>query len=214
MYLHAYSGELAQHLLALPPLDNPPQLCTCTHTRARLLNPTNAASCRHRSWARTGTNIWASWHRSYRCCIASTSGPGQVYAHWSVKLAQCIPVLPPADNRPQLCRASWHSAHWRCILLTTSPGCVPARILGRARSPPTSAASCQQAALDADLHEYPGDLAQRLPALTPVDQQTWTCICRHVRASWRSACWRCLPLTIGPNCVMRASAVPIGTASC
>ena len=132
---------------------------------------------------------------------------------WSVKLAQCIPVLPPADNRPQLCRASWHSAHWRCILLTTGPGCVPARILGRARSQPTNAASCQQAALDADLHEYPGDLAQRLPALTPVDQQTWTCICRHVRASWRSACWRCLPLTIGPNCVMRAGAVPIGTAS-
>ena len=118
---------------------------------------------------------------------------------WSVKLAQCIPVLPPADNQPQLCRASWHSAHWRCILLTTGPGCVPARILGRARSQPTNAASCQQAALDADLHEYPGDLAQRLPALTPIDQQTWTCICRHVRATWRSACWRCLPLTIGPT---------------
>ena len=81
MYLHAYSGELAQHLPALPPLDNPPQLCACTHTRARLLNSTNAASCRHRSWTRTSTNIWASWHSSYRCCIASTSGPGQVYAH-------------------------------------------------------------------------------------------------------------------------------------
>ena len=51
----------------------------------------------------------------------------------SVKLAQCIPVLAPADNQPQLCRASWHSAYWRCILLTTGSGCVPARILGRAR---------------------------------------------------------------------------------
>ena len=66
---------------ALPSLDNPPQLCTCTNTRARLLNPTNAASCRHRSWTRTGTNIRASWLSSYRRCIASSSGPGQVYAH-------------------------------------------------------------------------------------------------------------------------------------
>ena len=214
MYLHAYSGELAQHLPALPPLDNPPQLCTCTHTRARFLNPTNAASCRHPSWtrpARTSVRVGTALTgvASHRQAVLDK------YMHtWSVKLAQCIPVLPPADNRPQLCRASWHSAHWRCILLTTGPGCVPARILGRARSQPTNAASCQQAALDADLHEYPGDLPQRLPALTPVDQQTWTCICRHVRASWRSACWRCLPLTIGPNCVMRACAVPIGTASC
>ena len=78
---HVSARILAQHLPALPPLDNPPQLCTCTHTRARFLNPTNAASCRHRSWTRTGTNIRASWHSSYRCCIASTSGPGQVYAH-------------------------------------------------------------------------------------------------------------------------------------
>ena len=214
MYLHTYSGELAQHLSALPPLEQPSPAETCTHTRARFLNPTNAASCRHRSWTRTGTNIWASWHSSYG--VAShRQAVLEKYMHtWSVKPAQCIPVLPPADNRPQLCRASWHSAHWRCILLTTGPGCVPARILGRARSRPTNAASCQQAALDADLHEYPGDLAQRLPALTPVDQQTWTCICRHVRASWRSACWRCFPLTIGSNCVMRACAVPIGTASC
>ena len=81
VYLHAYSGELAQRLPALPPLDNPPQLCTFTHTRTRLLNPTNAASCRHRSWTRTGTNIRASWHSSYWRCIASSSGPGQVYAH-------------------------------------------------------------------------------------------------------------------------------------
>ena len=69
------------NLPALPPLDNPPQPCTCTHTRARLLNPTDAASCQHRSSTRTGTNIRASWHSSCRCCIASTSGPGQVYAH-------------------------------------------------------------------------------------------------------------------------------------
>ena len=81
VYLHAFSGKLAERLPALPPLDNPPQLCTCTHPRARLLNPTNAASCRHRSWTRTGTNIRASWHSSYWCCIASTSGPGQIYAH-------------------------------------------------------------------------------------------------------------------------------------
>ena len=214
MYLHAYSGELAQHLPALPPLDNPPQLCTCTHTRARLLNPktlppvdTGPGRVPARTSGRVGTALTGV--ASHRQAVLDK------YMHtWSVKLAQCIPVLPPADNRPQLCRASWHSAHWRCILLTTGPGCVPARILGRARSQPTNAASCQQAALDADLHEYPGDLAQRLLALTPVDQQTWTCICRHVRASWRSACWRCLPLTIGPNCVMRAGAVPIGTASC
>ena len=84
VYLHVYSGELAQRLPALPPLDNPPpppQLCFCTHTSARWLNPTNAASWRHRSWTRTRTNIRVSWHGSYRCCIASTSGPGQVYAH-------------------------------------------------------------------------------------------------------------------------------------
>ena len=231
---------LPQCLPVLPPVDSRPWTCICTHTRVNWRSTcrhcllwTTLPSC-------VPAHILERDSSTLQTLPPVDTGPGRVpartsvrvgtvltgvashrqavldkYMHtWSVKLAQCIPVLPPADNRPQLCRASWHSAHWRCILLITGPGCVPARILGRARSQPTNAASCQQAALDADLHEYPGDLAQRLPALTPVDQQTWTCICRHVRASWRSACWRCLPLTIGPNCVMRACAVPIGTASC
>ena len=231
---------LPQCLPVLPPVDYRPWTCICTHTRVNWRSACRHCLLWTTLPSRVPAYILERDCSTLQTLPPVDTGPGRVpartsgrvgtaltgvashrqaildkYMHtWSVKLALCIPVLPPADNRPQLCRASWHSAHWRCILLTTGPGCVPARILGRARSPPTSAASCQQAALDADLHEYPGDLAQRLPALTPVDQQTWTCICRHVRASWRSACWRCLPLTIGPNCVMRACAVPIGTASC
>ena len=98
---------LPQCLPVLPPVDYRPWTCICTHTRVNwrstcrhcLLWTTlpscapahilerdcstlqNAASCRHRSWTRTGTNIRASWHSSYRCCLASTSGPGKVYAH-------------------------------------------------------------------------------------------------------------------------------------
>ena len=113
--------------------------------------------------------------------------------------------------------------YWRCILLTTGPGCVPARILGRASSQPTKVASCRHPALDADLHEYPGDLActsfagvdsrrqadldvylqartgdlaQRLLALPSVDKRPQLC-----RASLCSAYWNCLLLTTGPSCV-------------
>ena len=43
-----------------------------------------------------------------------------------------------------------------------------------------------------------GGLAQRLPALTPVDKHTWRGICKLARASWCSACMRCLPLIIDP----------------
>ena len=187
-----------QCLPVLPPADYQPWTCICTHTRVNWRSTcrhcllwTTLPSC-------VPAHILERDCSTLQTLPPVDTGPGRVpartsgrvgtaltgvashrhavldkYMHtWSVKLAQCIPVLPPADNRPQLCRASWHSAHWRCILLTTGPGCVPARILGRARSQPTNAASCQQAALDADLHEYPGDLAQRLPALTPVDQQT------------------------------------------
>ena len=200
MYLHACSGELAQHLPALPLLDNPSPAVYLHTYKSEIPQPYKRCLL--------STPVLDAYRHEHPCELAQLL-PGVAshrqavldkYMHtWSVKLAQCIPVLPPADNRSQLCRASWHSAHWRCILLTTGPGCVPARILGRARSQPTNAASCQQAALDADLHEYPGDLAQRLPALTPIDQQTWTCICRHVRTSWRSACWRCLPVDNRPQ---------------
>ena len=82
----------------------------------------------------------------------------------SGKLAQRLPALDPVNNRPQLCRVSWSSAYRHCILLTTGPGCVPERIQGRACSPPklTTAASCPQPPLDAYLHDYLGELAQRL----------------------------------------------------
>ena len=249
---------LPQCLPVLPPVDYRPWTCICTHTRVNLRSTcrhcllwTTLPSCvpAHilerdcstlqtlphvdtgpgRETARTSGRVGTALTgvASHRQAVLDK------YMHtWSVKLAQCIPVLPPADNRPQLCRASWHSAHWRCILLTTGPGCVPARILGRARSQPTNAASCQQAAMDADFHEYPGDLAQRLPALTPVDQQTWTCICRHVRASGPgpapagvashsqsaptvscelvSAYRHCLLLTTGPSCVPEAESTKTG----
>ena len=134
-------GRTGQRLPAVPPLDNPPQQCSCTHTRARLFNSTNAASCRHRSWTRTGTNIRASWHSAYRCCI----GPVNKQSWTSI----CTHA-----------RTSWHSAHWRCLLLTTGPGCVPAHILGLARS------------------------------LPPVHNWPWTCTCTNTWATWRSICRR------------------------
>ena len=81
----------------------------------------------------------------------------------SGKLAQRLPALDLVNNRPQPCRVSWSSAYRHCILLTTGPGCVPERIQGRACSPPTTAASCPQPPLDLYLHDYLGELAQRLP---------------------------------------------------
>ena len=212
VYLHAYSGELAQRLPALPPLDNPPQLCTFTYTRARLLNPTNAASCR--------PVLDANRHEH----------PGE--------LAQLLPALHRVVKRSwtSICthaRASWHSAYWRCILLTTGPGCVPARILGRASSQPTNAASCRQPALDEDLHEYSGDLAQRfagvdscrqadldvylqactgelaqrLLALPPVDKRPQLC-----HASLCSAYRHCLLLTTAPAVYLLAYSASLLTA--
>ena len=70
---------------------------------------------------------------------------------------------------------------------------------GKLAHRPTTSASCRPSALDVYLHEYLDKLAQRSPALTPVDKQTWTCICSHAQASWRSACRHCLALTIGPE---------------
>ena len=43
VYLPTYSVEQAQCLPALPPEDKPPRLCACTHTRAKLLTPADAA---------------------------------------------------------------------------------------------------------------------------------------------------------------------------
>ena len=147
---------LPRCLPVLPSVDYRPWTCICTHTRVnwrstcrhcllwttlpscvpahilerdssilQTLPPVNAGPGRvpARTSGRVGTALTGV--ESHRQAVLDK------YMHtWSVKLAQCIPVLPPADNRPQLCRARWHSAHWRCILLTTGPGCVPARILG------------------------------------------------------------------------------------
>ena len=209
---------LPQCLPVLPPVDYRPWTCICTHTRVNWRSTcrhcllwTTLPSC-------VPAHIQERDSSTLQTLPPVDTGPGRVpartsvrvgtaltgvashrqavldkYMHtWSVKLAQCIPVLPPADNRSQLCRASWHSAHWRCILLTTGPGCVPARILGRARSQPTNAASCQQAA--------------------------WTRICTNTRATWHSVCRRWLPSTSRPGRVSagmygRAGAAPAGVAS-
>ena len=190
------SGELAQRLLALHPVDNRPRLWTCTHTRASSLT-------------------------AYQRCLLSTSGPGRGFARipgrpgtafagvdsrrpadldvylqaCTGELAQRLLALPPVDNRPQLCHASLCSAYRHCLLLTTGPSCVPARILGELAHrlptlPPvdnrpwartctytwaswgriTGVASCQMA-LDMYLHTCFGELAQHLPALRPIDNR-------------------------------------------
>ena len=166
------SGELAQRLLALHPVDNRPWLCTCTHTRASSLT-------------------------AYQRCLLSTSGPGRGFARitggpgtafagvdsrrqadldvylqaCTGELAQRLLALPPVDNQPQLCHASLCSAYRHCLLLTTGPSCVPACILG--------------------------ELAHRLPTLPPVDNRPWAHTCTYTWASWRRITGVCL-LSNGP----------------
>ena len=157
VYLHAYSGELAQRQPALPPVDNPSKLCTCRHTRASWLTlptllPVNIGP--GRVPARISGRVGAAFTGIDSCRQADLD----VYLHTctselalhlqalppldnhppavSCELVQCLLALPPVDNRPQLCacthtRASLLTAYQRCLLSTTGHGRVPARIPGR-----------------------------------------------------------------------------------
>ena len=138
---------LPQCLPVLPSVDYRPWTCICTHTRVNWRSAcwhcllwTTLPSC-------VPAHILERDSSTLQTLPPVDTGPGRIPARTSgrvgtaligvashqqavrdkdmhtcsVKLAQCIPVLPPAENRPQLCRASWHSAYWRCILVTTVP---------------------------------------------------------------------------------------------
>ena len=234
------SGKLAQHLVALHPVDNRLRLCTCAHTRANSLP-------------------------AYQRCLLSTTGPGRGLARipgrpstefvgvdsrrqadldvylqaCTGELAQRLLALHPVDNQPHLCHASCCIAYRHCLLLTTGPCCVPARILGELAHrlptmPPvdnrpwactctytwaswrrnTGIASCRQTALDMYLHMCFGELAQHLRALCPIENRLQL---ESVELGRRHR--RCLPLTPGPSCVParilgRACSPPTDIASC
>ena len=143
------SCELEQCLSALPPVDNRPQLCTCTHNRRACSPPTDIAPVDNRPWARTCTYTWASWGRI--AGVASCQTALDMYLHTcfgelaqhlpalrpidnrlqlvSVELARHLPALPPVDTRPQLCtcthtRAGLLTAYRHCLPPTTSHGCA------------------------------------------------------------------------------------------
>ena len=140
----------------------------------------------------------------------------------SEKLAQRLPALHPAENRPQLCRASWRSAYWQCILLTTGPGGVPSRTLGRPCSPPTNAswscflitigltcvpvlvlgracwprtdiASCRQPPMDCTNTRASWCGLTCVPSL---DKRPWTSTCSRDSSSRRSTYQPCVLLTL------------------
>ena len=194
----AVSGELAQCLPALHPVDNLPWLCTCMLTRVSLVT-------------------------AYQHCLMSTTGTGRVpeqipgrpataftgvdfhrqadlnvYLHpCTGELVQRLLALPRVDNRPQICHASWCSAYRLCLLLTTGPSCVPAHILGELAHrlptlPPVDnrAYTCTR---------VPGRAGSGLPALPLVVKppRTWTWA--RTSASWRSTCQRYVLLKVGSD---------------
>ena len=115
VYLQACTGELAQRLLALPPVDNRPQLChvsLCGVYRRCLLLTTAPAVYLHA--------YSASLLTAYRHCPLLTTGRGRVPARIPGRAGAGLPALPLVVKR-----------------LWT----VPAYVLRRAGAAPTGVAS-------------------------------------------------------------------------
>ena len=217
MYLQACTGELAQRLLALPPVDNRPQLChasLCSAYRHCLLL-TTGPSCvparilgelahrlptlppvDNRPWARTCTYTWASWGRIAGVAFCQTAL--DMYLHTCFgELAQHLPALRPIDNRLQLVSVELarrlpalppvDTRPQLCTCTHTRAGLLTAY---RHCLPPTTSHGCAR---------IPRQAGASLPVLPPLDKQPRTCTCTHASVSWRSLYRRCVLLTIGSD---------------
>ena len=217
VYLQACTSELAQRLLALPPVDNRPQLCHaswCSAYRHCLLLTTGPAVYLHA--------YSESLLTTYRHCPLLTIGHGHVparipgragaglpafascqtaldmYLHTCFgKLAQHLPALRPIDNRLQLVSVELarrlpalpnvDTRPQLCTCTHTRAGLLTAY---RHCLPPTTSHGCTR---------IPRQAGASLPVLPPLDKQPWTCTRTHASVSWRSLYRRCVSLTIGSD---------------
>ena len=217
VYLQACTDELAQRLLALPPVDNRPQLChasLCSAYRHCLLL-TTGPSCvparilgelahrlptlppiDNRPWARTCMYTWASWGRITG--VASCQTALDMYLHTCFgELVQHLPALRPIDNRLQLVSVELarrlpalppvDTRPQLCTCTHTRAGLLTAY---RHCLPPTTSHGCAR---------IPRQAGASLPVLPPLDKQPWTYTCTHASVSWRSLYRRCFLLTIGSD---------------
>ena len=217
VYLQACTGELAQRLLALPPVDNRPQLChasLCSAYRHCLLLTTGPSCVPARTlgepahrlpalppvdnqpWARTCTYTWASWGRITG--VASCQTALDMYLHTCFgKLVQHLPALRPIDNRLQLGSVELarrlpalppvDTRPQLCTCTHTRAGLLTAY---RHCLPPTISHGCAR---------IPRQAGASLPVLPPLDKQPWTYTCTHASVSWRSLYRRCVLLTTGSD---------------
>ena len=155
VYLHAYSGELAQCLPASHPVDNLPRLCTCTDARRACSPPVDhdAASCRK-----------PALDGYFHTCLGELAEGLLALPPGGVERAGAAPTGVASYRKlPRLCTCT-HTREslltvYRCRLLsTTGPGRFPAKVPGRAGAALTGVAFCRQAGMDVYLHTCSGKL--------------------------------------------------------
>ena len=233
VYLHAYSGEPAQRLPALPPLNNPPAVYLLTNNKrgcstlqmlplvdtcpgrvpARASGRVDTALLvlnliDKRSWTSICTHARASWHSAYRCCLLLTIGPSCVGQSGTAPtgVASCWRPAPAVYSTHT--RASLLTAYQHCLLFTTGLGRGYAQLPGQPGTAFAGVDSRRQADLTLYLQACTDKLAQRLQELHPVDIRPQLC-----HASLCSAYRHCLLLTTRPQlCNLHAYSASLLTA--